>query len=66
MTDVTKITPAETAIQAAHREIAEENQKKAVKVLKSKLRELEEAKTIVANVEREIVDLEQRIKDGNL
>ena len=57
---------AKAAITKAHREIAEENQEKAVKLLKSKLRELESAKVVVANVEREIEELELKISHGNI
>jgi len=65
MTDVQK-PDAKAAIAKAHREVAEENQAKAVKALKSKLRELEAAQTVVANVEREIQELELKIEQGNL
>ena len=57
---------AKAAIAAAKREIQEENQKKAVKLLKEKYRELEAAKTVVSNVEREIEDLEMKIEHGNI
>ena len=54
------------AIAKAKREIAEENQDKAVKELKKKLRDLAAAETVVANIEREIKDLELKIEHGNL
>ena len=57
---------AKAAIAAAKREIAEENQKKAVKLLKEKYRELEAAETVVNNVKREIEDLEMKIEHGNI
>lgn len=57
---------AKAAITRARNEIAEENQKKAVELLKGKLREVEAARTVVANIEREIEDLEQRIEQGNI
>ena len=63
--DIQKADP-KAAIAAAHREIAEENQKKAVGMLKKKLRELEAAKVIVENVTREIADLELKIEQGNI
>jgi hypothetical protein len=57
---------AKSAIVQARNEVAAENQKKAVELLKKKLRELEAAQTVVANVEREIADLELRIEQGNI
>ena len=66
MTDEIQKADPKAAIAKAHREIAEENKTKAVKALKSKLRELEAAKVIVANVQREIDDLELKIEQGNL
>ncbi len=54
------------AIARAKREIAEEGMKKAVDKLKGKLRERESAKTVLANVEREIADLELAIEHGNI
>jgi len=50
--------------QAQH-EINKELSEKAVKLMKSKYKELKAAKTIVANLERELLDLEARINDGN-
>jgi hypothetical protein len=64
-TDVQKPDP-KAAIAKAHREIAEENQSKAVKMLKIKLRELEAAKVVVENVTREISELELKIEQGNI
>jgi hypothetical protein len=57
---------ANKAILAARNEIAQENQKKAVELLKGKLRQLSAAQTVVANVEREIADLELKIEQGNI
>ena len=57
---------AKSAIVQARNEVAKENQDKAVALLKKKLRELEAAQTVVANVEREIADLELRIEQGNI
>lgn len=57
---------AKAAIIRARTEIAEESQKKAVELLKGKLRSLEAAKVVVANIEREIEDLELRIETGNI
>ena len=50
--------------EEAQKEIIEEITGKAVKLLKSKYRELESAKQIVANIEREVTDLEMSIEDG--
>ena len=55
-----------SAIQQARKEFAEEKQKKAVKLLKEKFVALDAAETVVANLEREIVDLEEAIKQGNI
>ena len=57
---------AKSAIEKAREEVAEEDQKAAVKLLKQKLRELAAAKVVVRNIEREIEDLEQAIEDGNI
>jgi hypothetical protein len=65
MTEIQKPDP-KAAIAKAHREIAEENQAKAVGALKKKLRELEGAETIVGNIKREIADLELKIEQGNI
>jgi phage terminase Nu1 subunit (DNA packaging protein) len=69
MTDVTKIGSANAAQQAIARakaEIAEENLQKGVQKLKTKYRELTAAKTVVANIEREVADLEQAVEQGNI
>lgn len=60
------VVKGETAIERAKREVQEEFTKKAVEKLKAKLRELEIAKTVLANVEREIVDIEKAIEQGNI
>lgn len=57
---------AQTAIARAKQEIVEEEQQKAVMVLKVKYRELSAAQAVVANVEREIADLELSIEHGNV
>ena len=51
--------------EAARKEIAEEQSKKAKDALKAKLRNLEAAKQVVRNIEREIEDLEASIADGS-
>lgn len=63
---MTASNTARAAITRARNEIAEEQQKKAVELLKSKLRELAAAETVVANITREIEDLEARIEQGNI
>ena len=63
--DINKTDP-KAAIAKARREIAEENQEKAVKLLKNKLRELNGAEIVVANVKREIEELELKIQHGNI
>lgn len=65
MNDVTTIGPRK-AIDIAKAEVAAENQKKAVDKLKVKLRERDAAATVLANVEREIKDLELAIEQGNI
>ncbi len=57
---------AKAAVTRARNEIAKEQQDKAVNLLKDKLREQASAQTVLANVEREIADLELRIEQGNL
>jgi hypothetical protein len=49
----------------ARKEINEERTKKAKNALVKKLRELSTAEDIVANIKREITDLEQSIVDGS-
>ena len=63
--NVVEMNKGQSAIEKAREEIADENMKRDVKKLKSKLRELELANQTVANVKREIVDLEEAIRDGN-
>lgn len=53
------------AKEAANKQIAEEKAELATKALVKKLRELDAAKNIVKNIEREIADLEQSIEDGS-
>lgn len=64
MTEVANVD-AKAAIARARREIQEEAMKKAVDKLKAKLRERETAATVLANVDREIKDLELAIEQGN-
>ena len=54
------------AIARAQREVQEENMAKAVAKLKAKYRELASAETVVANIKREIADLELAAEQGNI
>jgi len=51
--------------EEAHAEVAKEKSEKAKSALVKKLRDLENAKNIVRNIEREISDLEASIEDGS-
>lgn len=62
---MTKIPTAKEAITKARNEIAKEKFDSSVKKLKAKLRELDAAQVVVANIEREIEDLETAIEQGN-
>ena len=53
-----------TAKQIAMRELEQEQQLQAVSLMKDKLMQLRKAQKIVANLEREIEDLELKIQDG--
>lgn len=57
--DIKKVT------EEARKEVAEERVKKAKAALVTKLRQLEAAKAVVGNIEREISDLEASIADGS-
>ena len=52
--------------ERAEAEVRIETEEKAVKLLKAKLKELHAAETIVANLKREIDDLELEIEQGNV
>jgi hypothetical protein len=56
------LTPKQIAI----RELEQEMNDKAVGMLKDKLLQVRQAKQVVANLEREIEDLEMKIQDGNI
>lgn len=58
-------TPAQTAVAKAKAEIVEENLRKGVELLKNKLRERDRASTVLANIDREIAELEVKIEQGN-
>lgn len=60
--DVTALSEIE---KQARKEIAEERTKKAKDALIKKLRELDNAEQIVANVRRQIEDLKASIADGS-
>ena len=61
---VTEINTKTVREQAAA-ELAAEQNEKAKAALKSRLRQLASAKAIVANLEREIDDMEASINDGS-
>lgn len=50
---------------AAQKELSDERAKRVTEALKRKLRDLDNAKQIVRNIEREIADLEASIEDGS-
>lgn len=50
----------------ARNEVAAERANKAKDLLKAALRRLDGAQTVVANITREIADLEQAIEQGNV
>lgn len=50
---------------AAQKELSEERAKRVTAALKSKMRDLDNARQIVRNIEREIADLEASIEDGS-
>lgn len=60
------MTNAQSAITRARNEIAAEKLAKAVELLKRKLRERDSASTVLANIDREIADLELQIEQGNI
>ncbi len=51
--------------QEAEKELREERAKEAKEKIKRKLREIHNAKLIVANLEREMIDLHEAISQGN-
>lgn len=50
---------------AAQKELSEERAKRVTAALKNKMRDLDNARQIVRNIEREIADLEASIEDGS-
>ena len=50
---------------AAQKELSEERAKRVTAALKNKMRDLDKARQIVRNIEREIADLEASIEDGS-
>ena len=65
VTDLPK-TKAQEAIAAAKAELADEQLVKGVSLLKVLLKQEAETETVLANIAREIVDLEERIEQGNI
>lgn len=66
MSDVQNIRKTAADIRKeAEQEVAVEQQKKGKEALKVKLRQLETAKAVVSNLEREIDDLVVAIDDGS-
>jgi len=57
---------ASEAIERAKEEVAQENLEKGVESLKVLLRQRASAKTVLDNIDREIEDTEEAIKQGNL
>lgn len=55
-----------SAIEAARREVAEEELRKGVEQLKTKLRERARAQTVLDNIDREIQEIEIKIAQGNV
>lgn len=67
MNEVADLKPSYKEVVArAKREVQEENVKRAVESLKGKLRERDRAQTVLANIDREIAELELKIEQGNL
>ena len=64
---MSNVTPINTKSvrEQAEEELKAERSKSAKEALKIKLRELDRAKAIVANIERQIADLEASIDDGS-
>ena len=52
-----------TPRQQAEAELREENRKQNVQLFKAKLRELKNAKRIVANIEADLAELEQELAE---
>lgn len=51
--------------EQAQKEVLEEQKERAVRLYTEKLRELNEAKNVVSNLEREIELLGEKIEEGN-
>lgn len=62
---VTPMPSNQSIREQAAREVAQERAEKAKEAIKRKLRELDSAKSVVSNIEREIADLEASIADGS-
>jgi len=66
MSNVSNLNTDKTPRQIAEEELKVENSKRAVGTYKAKLKELEKARNVIANIERELEDLDRKIADGNL
>ena len=64
---MSKVAPINTKSvrEQAEEELKAERSKSVKEALKIKLRELDRAKAVVANIERQIADLEASIDDGS-
>lgn len=60
-----EVGATQSVLAKARQEVQEEITKKAVEALKRKLRDQAAAKSVLANIDREIADLEQSIVDGS-
>ncbi len=65
MNNVTQLKADLSPREQAQAELDAEQRSKDVKTLKEKLRALAAAKVVVANLEREITDIEAAIAQGN-
>lgn len=66
MSNVEKLDTPKTPMAQAMEEIEKESKAKAVKLLVVKLREKKAAELVLKNIEREIVDLNERINQGDV
>ncbi len=64
--NVTKMQATQSLLDKACEEVAKENEEKAIKLLKEKLREFNKASLVVDNLKEEIKILEEKIKRGDL
>lgn len=64
MSNVTEMK--KSLVQQAKDEFEKEQNEKAIRILKSKLKEKSQAQTILKNLEREIDDLVAQIESGDI